>query len=296
MRHRAHQLAVLEDGAAAHALDDAAGQGAELLIRHGQHHVLALAVPVDAGDPHRKLPHLTAVHGGQDGGGPGTKFAYLRDLPVKRALGDAVNAAVAVDLHAAQDRAAGKISVQRPRHACGPRRDAVDLRLRDAARLQRHRLARDLIGDAVAQGAVGAAVRVAEGHGADAGDRVPQPHAQHPLPLVRQHRLHKKFPQPLSPAHRQLHRIAPGAAHGADQLRRAVDLLPVHPQDTVSLLQARLRRRAAAALFRFHLGYSRHQHALRPDPDAHRLSAHDQLLRKGCRGKKRRQEQAAQRR
>ena len=71
MRDRAHDLAVLQDGAAAHALHDAAGDAEQLRVRdlddHGAGGPGGLGRQAD--DLAGKLLHTAAVDGGQDRGG-----------------------------------------------------------------------------------------------------------------------------------------------------------------------------------------------------------------------------------
>ena len=82
MRHRADELPVLQDRAAAHALHDPARAGAELRIGHAEHDVLAVAVAVNAADARGELPCLPAVHGGEDGGRAGADLARLHQPAV----------------------------------------------------------------------------------------------------------------------------------------------------------------------------------------------------------------------
>ena len=67
MRHRTHQLPVLQDRAAAHALYDAAGLRQQRLVRHRDEQIPAVfCVRVDAVDADGKALDLFAVHIGQD--------------------------------------------------------------------------------------------------------------------------------------------------------------------------------------------------------------------------------------
>ena len=71
MGHRPHELAVLDDGAAAHALDDAPCLLDQGGIRDRQGEAFgARSGAVDGGDLHAVLPHLAVVQGAEDGGIP----------------------------------------------------------------------------------------------------------------------------------------------------------------------------------------------------------------------------------
>ena len=47
MGHRAHKFSILQDGTARHTLDDAAGGGDQVRVRHGEHQFPAVTAVVD---------------------------------------------------------------------------------------------------------------------------------------------------------------------------------------------------------------------------------------------------------
>ena len=69
MRYRADQLAVLDDGAAAHALHDAAGRVQQARIGHAQHHAFGggSVLLADMGDFDGVLLHAASADGAEDG-------------------------------------------------------------------------------------------------------------------------------------------------------------------------------------------------------------------------------------
>ena len=69
MRHRADQLAVLDDGAAAHALHDAAGRVQQARIGYAQHHAFGggSVLLADVGDFDSIFLHAASADGAEDG-------------------------------------------------------------------------------------------------------------------------------------------------------------------------------------------------------------------------------------
>lgn len=80
MGHGADQVAVLDDGGAAHALDDPAGQRQKLGIRHLQFNspVYIVMIQVHPGDLHIIVPG-SAVHSTQDLGRPFHNLLFQAD-------------------------------------------------------------------------------------------------------------------------------------------------------------------------------------------------------------------------
>ncbi len=291
MRHRCHQAAVLQHGAAAHALDDAAGPIPQLRIGDDDHGVQAVPVLVQAGDLRPVLPGLPAADRGENGGRAQLDRPGLHQTAAQGRRQMAIDAVVGVFLHAAQHPAHITAAVEL---AGGARRAAHhvhDLRLRDAATAHGQALPALFIADAVAQRAVGAGGRVTEGDGPDTGDSVPQPHAQHPLLLPGEDRRDADAQALLLPQKAQLRALALQLAHGGDQFRGAVHLPAVHGDDKISLPDAGLPGRSTAALRRLHLADARHQHTPGADLNAHDLSAQGQLLGEGQAGQRNEQAQ-----
>ena len=78
MGHRPHELAVLDDGASAHALDDAPCLLDQGRIRDRQGEAFgACGGAVDGGDLHLVLPHLAVIQGAEDGGVPLPQLRFL---------------------------------------------------------------------------------------------------------------------------------------------------------------------------------------------------------------------------
>ena len=280
MRHRADEAAILDDGAAAHALDDAAGAGQELRIGHAEHGVGAAGIPVDAVDLHGVLARLAPFDRGDDGGRPRADHAHLQPSAAQAVEGRAEDAVFGVALDAAEHPAEIGHAVQLPGRAGGAGLDGDDLRVRDAALPQGHGEAAAAVVDAVAEGAEDPALRVTEGQRADAGQAVAQQDAQHG-PAV--------LPGGGGDLERELLRPAPEAEgegprrvfHRVHQRRRVRDLPSPGADDQVALADPRVLCRAAAALRGLHRAQARHQHALGADLDADGLPAHQKLLRIG---------------
>ena len=182
MRDRADEPPVLQDGAAAHALHDAAGLRQQGVVRDGQPEVAPLRlVRLDGDDLHGIFARLRAGNVGEDrraagvdlcGGGRGQRRNVLRRCH------DAKNAALRV----AADRPARAA----PRHGAVQRAGRSDLAARDRcdgggqgkAAAQREQGA--AVADTVAECAERAVLRVIIGDGADAGDAVTDKHAEPP--------------------------------------------------------------------------------------------------------------------
>ena len=102
MRHRADKLAVLQNGTAAHALDNTARAGAELGIGDGDDGVAAAAVAVEAADHDLVFLRLPAADRGQQHRRPRLELGGLHHPPAERGVQVPVNAVSGVLFHAAK--------------------------------------------------------------------------------------------------------------------------------------------------------------------------------------------------
>ena len=79
MSHSAHQFAILNDGAAAHALDDAAGFGKQVRVRDFDQKIPAVAAVfgIDLQNFHRILLYAPVIHRGADMGTAGADLVEI---------------------------------------------------------------------------------------------------------------------------------------------------------------------------------------------------------------------------
>ena len=182
MRDRADEPPVLQDGAAAHALHDAAGLRQQGAVRDGQPEIAPLRlIRLDGDDLHGIFARLRAGNVGEDrraagvdlrGGGRGQRRSVLRRCH------DAKNTALRV----AADRSAWAA----PRHSPVQRAGRSDLAACDRCdgggqgKAAAQREQGTAVADTVAECAECAVLRVIIGDGADAGDAVTDKHAEPP--------------------------------------------------------------------------------------------------------------------
>ena len=136
---------------------------------------------------------------------------------------------------------------------------------------QRHQLGRVRIGDAVAQSAIGACVRVIEGQRPHAGHAVPGPGAQTPGAILRLYRHSGDGKAFAVPAQAHGCRRSAGGLQQSLQFLGGRDPFAVAADDQVPLLYAAVTGRARTVA-----GGRHHQHAIGKQLDAHRLPHRDQ--------------------
>ena len=92
MGYSANKLTVLEDGAAAHALNNAAGLVQEPGVGDGEHDMTAVPVAVNTGDLHLIFRRLPPADGGNNAGLSGTDVSGLHGAAAQSHKGAAENA------------------------------------------------------------------------------------------------------------------------------------------------------------------------------------------------------------
>ena len=246
MGHGAHQLPILEDGAAAHALDNAAGGLQEPLVRD-LHHELPGVVAAGREDPddlHGVLLHVVPGDVGADDGGTHLHLAPGGHGDRGEALGQAGVGKGAED-------AAGSVGEEAPQvplHLEGAMElpglsglslpHVGDLGVHDGARLQGHQQGGVHIVDAVAQGAEEAGGGVIEGHSADAGHGIPNPGPQLIGSVVAGDRLGGELDLLVPPHGPDAHLVPLQILEDLPDLLDGVHLGVVDVGDDVPLLQA----------------------------------------------------------
>ena len=277
MGHRSHKAPVLDDGAAAHPLDDAAGGLQQLGVRDLQQQVPA--VPVHGAQPHDLHligPGIIPGDGGEDGGGTGGHLAALGhrqgragdEVPLRHG---AENAAGGVGGHGAHVVLGREVPLQLARLAFFALFHGLHGGLHNGAAGQRHQLGRVRVGDAVAQSAVGPGVRVIKGQGPHAGHAVPGPGAQPPGAVLPLHRRGGDVQGLALTPQADGGGLSPGGLQQGLQVLRGGDLFAVAADNQVPLPDAAVPGRAGV---RFRGGH--HQHAVGKELDAHRLPHGDQ--------------------
>ena len=184
MGHSAHKTSVLEDGAAAHALYDAAGGGQKGGVCHPDDQIppgVSITDPLD----------LDAIGAGRAalGGGPylgraGGDLLREGDLPQlarKVGAGGAVDAILTVDADGADGVGAQKMPLQLAGASGSAHAASDDLAGDDLAAAQGDAFAGVAVADGVAQPRKNAKLFVREGQGAHPGRGVPHPHPGPPL-------------------------------------------------------------------------------------------------------------------
>ncbi len=274
MRHRADESAVLQDGAAAHALHDAAGRREQRGVCDGDGKARARPVVIDSRDVHGVRLHGVARDRGQDGRAAGPDGVCGRGLN-RRAVRRRVERAEDTEQAVALDRTDAVGGIEAADQLTGravPARTHIRNDGREhAAVAQRHERTARLIRDAVAERAVVPRGRIVVRERADAGHTVAQPEPE--LPRAVGHNGGRDRSRDLGTA-------APdGHAHGVprcierrQKVRRRHDLQPVHAADHVAGAQPRVLCGRARAAGRVHLGQIRHEHACRGHLDADRLT------------------------
>ena len=282
MGHRAHQLPVLKDGAAAHPLDDAAGLLDQRGVRHLDQQVLYPGAAQDPDDLDGVGLHPVAADVGEDGRGPGV------DLPGSGHR-QRVALRIGAGLHGPEDPLL-RIGVQLPQ-IVGQVEAALQFAGRTGAaplhRLHRgphhrsvpqgHQKPRVRIRDAVPQRAEGAGGGVIKSYRADARHAVPDPGPQPPGAVGAQHRLGGQFQFPAVPGHVQVHPVS--ALEQGGELLGALHLLAVGRLDHVSHLQSALRAGGEHAGAGLHLRQADDHHALGKQLDADGVPHGDQPVR-----------------
>ena len=268
MGHGAHQSAVLQNGAAAHALDNAAGQLQQVRVRYLQKQITVIGiVGVDGRQLHLEFLHPVAPDVGTDHRPAGVDLVGRCHVDGRsvRTFHGAENAAGGVFDDLPRGGAPGDGALQRPRRTLLALDDRRDDRRQDAAAAHGQQAA--FAAHAVAQGAEAAGLGVIIGHGADAADAVAD---QNPQPPAVGGLIGRKgdvffF---LTALQRQLHRSAAGGFHRLCHLRRRGNGLSVDGADEITLPQARL--------FRQFSGKIHHRHAVRLQRQADGVAAGDE--------------------
>ena len=184
MGHRAHQPPVLQDGAAAHALHDAAGFGQECRIGHPQDHIPAGVGVVHLLDAHFVGPGRLALSGGPDLRFAGHHLLCKGQFPRfarQRGAQGAVDTVRSIDANAAQRMGAKEFSLQLSRTANGAAGAAHNAAGHDLAAAQGYAFAGVAVADRVAQPGKHPQLPVHKGHGAHPCGRIPHPHPGPPL-------------------------------------------------------------------------------------------------------------------
>ena len=282
MGDRPDKTVVLQNGAAAHTLDDAARARKQGGIHHAEHGVGAVGIPVNAVDLHLKLLGIFPLDGGEDGGRARRELADLHRARAESFAHVAEDADLGILLHRSQDLRQIGYAVQLPGRARRARVHGDDLRLRDTAFAQRHGKPGRAVVDAVAECAEDAAVRVAEGEGADAVESVAQQDPQHGPPFLADGGLYREIQGLLAAPDLQLYLI-PGTFQRRNQRGCVCDGCPVSPADEVAGLEPRVFGGRHGTVFGLHRAEARHDHAVSADLDADRLPAYQQFLRESGR-------------
>ena len=287
MRDRADKLPVLHHGAAAHALHDAAGNRAQLRIRHGQHHALAARLVVDAVYLRVILLRLVAVHSADYRRGAGVHIAGFDYNVASPRENAAVNAKLGVLLDVAKRLGRVGAAVQLAGRTAAAGHDADYLRVRYAALAQRHKKLSPAVAYAVPKRAVHAAFGVDKGQRTDAGYAVTEPHPKHPLPLARLHRLHGVAACAALALNDHRHWLPVQLTHRVHKILRAVKLTFADADYQVACAYARVARRTALAVRGLNVCKPRHKNAARAYLYPDRLPAEHQLLRERGRAEQR---------
>ena len=285
VRHRANQPAVLKDGAAAHALHDAAGLFQQLRVRHADDHA-ALGKTRLARyfhNLHSVFPHAGCIHRAQDGRRALVHGAAAADGQAVRVEGVRGRGG-----HAAVD-AVGAVAREGAQHAVFAQEAALQLAriallaLAHVHHIRRHDLAlsngQDLlrvrIGDGVAQRAVHRALAgldlAVEGQRAYTGGGIAHPGADAEIAALAVAARLQGEQQPFFAAQNgQGQRRALIGRHLLGQIVGAGHGLTIRLGDDVAGLDARHARRAERAA---EIAGAHHQHALGAHGHAHGLSA-----------------------
>ena len=123
-----------------------------------------------------------------------------------------------------------------------------------------------------------AAVGIAEGERADAAEPVAQQDAQHGAALLPDGGGHRQL-QLLRAAPDLQGDLLPALLQRRDQRGRVRHAPPAGPADEIAGLQPRVLRGMHCPIPGLHRAEARHDHPVGADLDAHRLPAHQQLLR-----------------
>ena len=192
MGHCANKFAILQDRAAAHALDNAAGGIDQLGIRYGDEQLPTIgSTCADLQNFNVILPDGVPIHIGADGCRTGVdliRVRYRQRLShlFRQFTGreGTENTAVGIGVQVTQIAGKVKISPQLTGFACCALFHRLHRGGQDGAGGEGHQQRRVAVRDAVAQCAEGTAVWIIIGHGADAGHGVPDPGTDGILPLV----------------------------------------------------------------------------------------------------------------
>ena len=276
MGNCSHNSAILQDRTAGHPLDDAAGDGEQLRVRHGDEKVPLLPVP-QAAELHLVVLHAVPRHVAPDDGGAVPDLGALRHgngVALRQGAGGErpEDAAGGVGAEGAEIRRQIKISLQlsggpglAPLH--GLHRGG-----QDAAAGEGQQLGGVRVRDAVAQGAESPGGGIIVGDGADARHAVPDPGADDPGAVLIPLRLRRQGLGAAAPVDSQLHFLLP--LEEPLELLRGGDGGAVALQDHVPLGKAAGLRRALP------LREIHHQDAPGEHLDAHGVAHGDQLPRR----------------
>ena len=272
--HGPHQPSALEDGGAAHALDDAPGELQKTRVCHHKTQIPALLrVQAHRLDLHAVAAGLAVLQAAEDLRGAGPHLAAGRQgqsLPgqglVRRV---AEEASLRVLLHPAQGRARVPLAQKGAWSADLPPADPGEPGLRRLPAPDLQKTASAVV-DPVAQGSKEARLRVIEGKGAQTGHPVPdpQPQPQAARPLLR---LQGEGHPAAVSLYLQNH--LPAALHLLPQGLSPLQGRSVHRQNAVSRPQPRRLGRGVLPLQLHHVDSVRLQ--LQP----HGLPQGDQTLR-----------------
>ena len=265
MRHRADESAVLQDGAAAHALHDTAGRREQRGVRDGDGKARARSVVIDPRDVHGVRLHGVARDRGQDGRAAGPDRACGRGLD-RRAVRRRVERAEDSEQAVALDRSDAVGGIEAADQLTGravPARTHIRNDGREhAAVAQRHEHAARLVRDAVAERAVAPRGRVIVRERADARHPVAQPEPELPRAVGRDGGRNRRRDLRAAAQHSHGHGVA-RRVHGGEKVRRGRDVPAVDAADYVTGQQPRVLGRRGLAAGRVHLGEIRHEHARR---------------------------------
>ena len=281
MRHRADELAVLQNRAARHPLHNAARGLQQRRIRHGQQVARAAVFAVNAADLHRVIDRRVPRNGRTYDRRAGFDRVVRRRLHGRalRRLGHgAKNAEHAVARNVADGLPRIEAADQLAGRAGFAALRVGDVRAHDAARAQRHEHAAVLIRDAVTQRAVCPRRRVAVRHRADAGNAVTQPQPQLHRAVRRDGGRDSQLRLRAAAQHRHRELLV-RLRQRRQKIVRRFDFPPVDGADHVARTKSRVPRRRHGSLRRFHVRQPRHEHALRRHLDADRLPHRDQFPR-----------------